>query len=429
MAGKAELQIEGKTYELPIIVGSEGERAIDISKLRGQSGYITLDPGYANTGSCTSNITFIDGDKGILRYRGIPIEEIALRSNFLETAYLLVYGSLPTADNLANLTDTITMHTMLHEDFKRFFGALPKDAHPMAACSAAVGALSTFYPDCLDPRDPRQVEISVHRLIAKLPTMASYAYKHSIGQPMMYPRNDLGYVGNFMYMLFGTPCEEYEVDPVIRKALDLLLMLHADHEQNCSASTVRLVGSSMVNLFSAISSGIQALWGPSHGGANQEVIEMLASIRDQGLSAREFVERAKAGDDTARLMGFGHRVYKNFDPRMRIIKDACREVLDKLGARTKLLEIAVELEEIALSDDYFISRKLYPNVDYYSGVIYNAIGIPSNMFTAMFAIGRLPGWIAQGMELHGDTDNFKIGRPRQIYTGPTETPYTPIESR
>ncbi len=429
MAEMAELRIDGKKYELPIIVGSEGERAIDISKLRGQSGYITLDPGYANTGSCTSKITFINGDTGILRYRGIPIEEIAARSTFLETCYLLVYGSLPTADNLSNLTDSITMHTMLHEDFKRFFGALPKDAHPMAACSAAVGALSTFYPDCLDPRDPRQVEISVHRLIAKLPTMASYAYKHSIGQPMMYPRNDLGYVGNFMYMLFGTPCEEYVVNPVIKKALDLLLILHADHEQNCSASTVRLVGSSMVNLFSAISSGIQALWGPSHGGANQEVIEMLASIRDQGLSAREFVERAKAGHDTARLMGFGHRVYKNFDPRMRIIKGACREVLDQLGAHTKLLEIAIELEEIALSDEYFISRKLYPNVDYYSGVIYNAIGIPSNMFTAMFAIGRLPGWIAQWMELHGDTANFKIGRPRQIYTGPTETAYTPIEDR
>ncbi len=428
MAEMAELRIDGKTYELPIIEGSEGERAIDISKLRNQSGVITLDPGYANTGSCMSSITFIDGDKGILRYRGIPIEEVADHSTFLEVAYLLVYGSLPTADNLANITESITLHTMLHEDFKRFFGALPKDAHPMAACSAAVGALSTFYPDCLDPRDPRQVEIAVHRLIAKLPTMAAYAYKHSIGQPMMYPRNELDYVGNFLYMLFGTPCDEYEVDPVIRNALDLLLILHADHEQNCSASTVRLVGSSMVNLFSAISSGIQALWGPSHGGANQEVIEMLASIRDQGISAREFVERAKAGDDTARLMGFGHRVYKNFDPRMKIIKGACREVLDKLGARTRLLEIAVELEEIALSDEYFVSRKLYPNVDFYSGVIYNAIGIPSNMFTAMFAIGRLPGWIAQWMELHGDS-NFKIGRPRQIYTGPTETHYTPIKDR
>jgi len=429
MAEMAELRIDGKTYELPIIEGSEGERAIDISKLRGQSGCITLDPGYANTGSCTSKITFIDGDKGILRYRGIPIEELADNSTFLEVAYLLVYGSLPTAENLENLTESITIHTMLHEDFKRFFGALPKDAHPMAACSAAVGALSTFYPDCLDPRDPRQVEISVHRLIAKLPTMAAYAYKHSIGQPMMYPRNELGYVGNFMHLLFGTPCDEYEVDPIIKKALDLLLILHADHEQNCSASTVRLVGSSMVNLFSAISAGIQALWGPSHGGANQEVIEMLASIRDQGISAREFVNRAKAGDDTARLMGFGHRVYKNFDPRMKIIKGACREVLDQLGAHTRLLEIAVELEEIALSDEYFISRKLYPNVDFYSGVIYNAIGVPSNMFTAMFAIGRLPGWIAQWMELHSDTAHFKIGRPRQIYIGPTETHYKPIEQR
>ncbi|MFP8881853.1 MAG: citrate synthase [Myxococcota bacterium] len=429
MAEMAELQIDGKTYELPIIEGSEGERAIDISKLRNLSGVITLDPGYANTGSCTSKITFIDGNRSILRYRGIPIEQLAAHSTFLEVAYLLVYGNLPTADNLANLIESITLHTMLHEDFKRFFGAMPKDAHPMAACSAAVGALSTFYPDCLDPRNPRHVEISVHRLIAKLPTMAAYAYKHSIGQPMMYPRNDLGYVGNFTYMLFGTPCEEYEVDPVIKKALDLLLILHADHEQNCSASTVRLVGSSMVNLFSAISSGIHALWGPSHGGANQEVIEMLASIRDRGLSAREFVERAKAGDDTARLMGFGHRVYKNFDPRMKIIKGVCGEVLDKLGARTKLLEIAVELEEIALEDEYFISRKLYPNVDYYSGVIYNAIGIPSNMFTAMFAIGRLPGWIAQWMELHSDTSNFKIGRPRQIYIGPPETKYTQIEDR
>jgi citrate synthase len=428
MAEKAELRVGDKTFEFPIIEGSEGERAIDISKLRSQAGLITMDPGYANTGSCSSSITFIDGDRGILRYRGIPIEELAEKSTFLEVAYLLVYGTLPTADNLTNFTETIRIHTMLHEDFKRFFGALPKDAHPMAACSASVGALSTFYPDSLDPRDQRQVEISVHRLIAKLPTMAAYAYKHSIGQPMLYPRNDLDYVSNLLYMMFGTPCEEYEVDPVVKKAIDLLLILHADHEQNCSASTVRLVGSSMVNLFSAISAGIQALWGPSHGGANQEVIEMLAAIRDQGLSAREFVEKAKAGDDTARLMGFGHRVYKNFDPRMTIIKDSCYEVLGALGVRTKLLEIAVELEEIALSDEYFIARKLYPNVDFYSGVIYNAIGIPSNMFTALFALGRLPGWIAQWMELHADPQ-FKIGRPRQVYTGPNTTDYVPIESR
>ncbi len=428
MAETAQLRIGDKTFELPIVVGTEGERAVDISNLRKESGYITLDPGYANTGSCESAITFIDGDRGILRYRGIAIEELAAKSSFLEVAFLLVYGHLPTEAEIASFTHSITLHTMIHEDFKRFFGAMPKDAHPMAACSAAIGALATFYPDALDPRDPRQVEISVHRLIAKFPTMAAYSYKHSIGQPFMYPRNDLGYVGNFLYMLFGTPCEPYVVNPVIKKAIDLLLILHADHEQNCSASTVRIVGSAMGNLFSAISAGIQALWGPSHGGANQEVIEMLSKIRDQGLTARQFVEKAKSGDDTARLMGFGHRVYKNFDPRMKIIKRACFDVLEQLGKQTKLLEIAVELQEIALKDDYFVSRKLYPNVDFYSGVIYNAIGTPSNLFTALFALGRLPGWIAQWMELHGDP-HFKIGRPRQIYTGPTETPYTPIEDR
>jgi citrate synthase len=428
MADSAQLRIDGKTFDLPIVEGSEGERAMDISNLRNETGVITLDPGYANTGSCESAITFIDGDKGILRYRGIAIEELAANSTFLEVAYLLVYGKLPTAHELQEFNNSITFHTMIHEDFKRFFGAMPKDAHPMAACSAAIGALATFYPDGLDPRDPRQVEICVHRLIAKFPTMAAYSYKHSIGQPFMYPRNDLGYVGNFLYMLFGTPCEPYEVDPVIKKAINLLLILHADHEQNCSASTVRIVGSAMGNLFSAISAGIQALWGPSHGGANQEVIEMLSAIRDQGLSAKEFVEKAKSRDDTSRLMGFGHRVYKNFDPRMKIIKAAADDVLAKLGTQTKLLEIAMELQEIALNDEYFISRKLYPNVDFYSGVIYNAIGTPSNLFTALFALGRLPGWIAQWMELHEDP-NFKIGRPRQIYTGPTETAYTPIEDR
>ncbi|MFV1977948.1 MAG: citrate synthase [Myxococcota bacterium] len=428
MADTAQLRIGDQTIELPIVVGTEGERAIDISKLRKETGAITLDPGYVNTGSCQSAITFIDGDLGILRYRGIAIEDLAANSTFLEVAYLLVYGSLPTAAELESFNESITFHTMIHEDFKRFFGAMPKDAHPMAACSAAIGALATFYPDSLDPRDPHQVEISVHRLIAKLPTMAAYSYKHSIGQPFMYPRNDLGYVGNFLYMLFGTPCEPYEIDPVIKKAINLLLILHADHEQNCSASTVRLVGSSMGNLFSAVSAGIQALWGPSHGGANQAVIEMLSSIRDEGLSAKEFVEKAKRGDDSARLMGFGHRVYKNFDPRMTIIKKACSDVLQKLGTRTRLLEIAMELEEIALKDDYFVSRKLYPNVDFYSGVIYNAIGTPSNLFTVLFALGRLPGWIAQWMELHTDPQ-FKIGRPRQIYTGPKETPFTPIEDR
>lgn len=428
MGDSAELRVGDQIITLPIIEGTEGERAIDISNLRSETGLITLDPGYANTGSCRSSITFIDGDKGILRYRGIPIEELAENSTFLEVAYLLIYGQLPTPDNLQNFVESITKHTMIHEDFKRFFGALPKDAHPMAACSAAIGALSTFYPDSLDPRDPRQVEISVHRLIAKTITLAAYAYKHSIGQPFLYPRNDLTYVGNLLYMMFATPCEPYEPDPVVKKALDLLLILHSDHEQNCSTSTVRLVGSSMVNLFSAISAGINALWGPSHGGANQEVIEMLAAIRDQGMTTREFVERAKRGEPGARLMGFGHRVYKNFDPRMKIIKKVCFEVLEKLGVHSRLLEIAVELEEIALKDDYFIERSLYPNVDFYSGVIYNAMGTPSNMFTAFFAIGRLPGWIAQWMELHQDPD-FKIGRPRQIYTGPTLTHYLAVDER
>ncbi len=428
MAESAELRLGTQSIELPIIEGTEGERALDIRKLRSETGLITLDPGYANTGSCQSKITFIDGEHGILRYRGIPIEEIAEGSTFLEVSYLLIYGELPTSDQFRNFHGSITRHTMIHEDFKRFFGALPKDAHPMAACSAAIGALSTFYPDSLDPRDPRQVEISVHRLIAKMITMAAYAYKHSIGQPFMYPQNDRSYVGNFLYMLFGTPCEKYEIDPVIERAIDLLLILHADHEQNCSTSTVRMVGSSMVNMFSAISARINALWGPLHGGANQGVIEMLASIRDEGMTARQFVERAKRGDPTARLMGFGHPVYRNFDPRMKIIKKSCFDVLEKLGVHSKLLEIGVELEEIALKDDYFVDRKLYPNVDYYSGVIYNAIGTPANMFTAFFALGRLPGWIAQWMEMHHDPQ-FKIGRPRQIYTGPPLTHYRAIEER
>jgi citrate synthase len=428
MAEVAKLQLGDQVFELPIVVGSEGERAVDVTKLRDQSGYITLDPGYANTGSTRSTVTFIDGEEGILRYRGIPIEELAAKSTFLEVSYLLIYGALPRADELEDFSNSIRSHTMLHEDMKRFYGAFPKDAHPMAACSAAVGALSTFYPDSLDPRDPRQVDISIHRLVAKLPTIASYAYKHSVGQPFMYPRNSLDYVGNFLHLMFANPCEDYEPDPVVERALDLLLILHADHEQNCSTSCVRLVGSSMVNLFGAVGAGINALWGPLHGGANQAVIEMLAQIRDDGLTGREFVERAKSRDDTSRLMGFGHRVYKNFDPRAKIIKKACFDVLNKLGVHSKLLEIAVELEEIALKDEYFVERKLYPNVDFYSGVIYNAIGTPSNMFTALFAMGRLPGWIAQWSELHQSSE-FKIGRPRQIYTGPNLTDYVPIEQR
>ena len=425
---KAELRLGDKTLELPVFVGSEGEHAIDITRLRGQTGYVTYDNGFANTGAVKSSITFIDGEKGILRYRGYPIEELAEKSDFLEVAYLLISGELPTPDQYEYFTESIRRHTMLHEDFRAFFGALPKDAHPMAACSAAVGALSTFYPDSLDPNDPRHVEISTHRLIAKLPTIASYAYKHSFGQPFMYPKNELNYVANFMYMMFANPCEEYVVDETIRKALHQLFILHADHEQNCSTSSVRLVGSSRVNLFSAISAGINALWGPLHGGANQAVIEMLASIRDEGLTGREFVERAKDKGDTKRLMGFGHRVYKNFDPRMKILKKSCFEVLDKMGVHSKLLEIAVELEEIALKDEYFVERKLYPNIDFYSGVIYNAIGIPSHMFTALFALGRLPGWIAHWMEMHTDPD-FKIGRPRQIYTGAEKREFVPVDKR
>ena len=428
MPDSAKLQIGERTIELPIIEGTEGEHSIDITSLRNQTGYITHDPGYANTGSCRSAITFINGEKGILRYRGIPIEELADHSSFLEVAYLLILGRLPNREELESFTTSIRRHTMIHEDFKRFLGALPKNAHPMAVCSAAVGALATYYPDSLDPRDAREAEISVHRMLAKMPTLAAYAYKHSVGQPFMYPDNSLSYVGNFLHMLFGTPCEDYEVDPVVEKAIDLLLILHADHEQNCSTSSVRLVGSSKVNLFGALSAGINALWGPLHGGANQEVIEMLEAIRDEGVTAREFVERAKTHDDTSRLMGFGHRVYKNFDPRAKIIKRQADEVLNKLGVHSKLLEIAVELEEIALKDDYFIERKLYPNVDFYSGVIYNAIGTPSNMFTAMFTIGRLPGWIAQWSELHRDAE-FKIGRPRQTYVGETQTAYTPIDER
>jgi len=424
---KAELRFDGRVIALDIVEGSEGERAIDIRKLRDETGLITLDPGYANTGSCESAITFIDGEKGILRYRGYDIADLAERCTFLEVAYLLIQGELPNQKQLDAFRKSITYHSMLHEDFRQFYRVLPKDAHPMAACSAVVGALATFYPDSLDPRNPREVEVSVHRLIAKLPTVAAYAYKHSIGQPFMYPDNRLSYVGNILRLLFATPCEPYEVDPVVEKALDLLLILHADHEQNCSTSTVRLVGSSHVNLFAAVSAGINALWGPRHGGANQEVIEMLQAIAAEGLSGKEFVERAKSKDDTSRLMGFGHRVYKNFDPRAKIIKKACFDVLRRLGVHSKLLEIAVELEEIALKDDYFIERKLYPNVDFYSGVIYNAIGTPANMFTPMFAIGRLPGWIAQWLEMH--EQRHKIGRPRQIYTGARERKVPEIGKR
>jgi citrate synthase len=427
MSDIARLEIDGKTHELKILTGSEGERAIDIANLRQQTGVITLDPAYKNTGSCTSTITFIDGEAGVLRYRGYPIEQLAEKSNFLEVAYLLINGELPTPKQYEDWSSSLRRHTMLHEDLKSLFWAFPKDAHPMAVCAAVVSALSTFYTEDLEPTDEQQVANSITRLVAKFPTITAYSHKHSIGQPFMYPENSLGYVGNFLRMMFGTPCEEFEVDPVVERAVDILLILHADHEQNCSTSTVRLVGSSRANLFASIAAGIHALWGPRHGGANQEVIEMLESIADEGLTARQFVERAKDKNDTSRLMGFGHRVYRNFDPRATIIKKAADDVLNKLGVTTRLLEIAVELQDIALNDEYFISRKLYPNVDFYSGIIYKALGIPVRSLTAMFAMGRLPGWIAQWLELV--REDQAIGRPRQIYTGPTKRDFVGMNRR
>jgi citrate synthase len=424
---KATLKLDDKEIELPIIEGSEGERAVDIEKLRADTGLITLDQGFGNTGACTSAITFIDGDLGILRYRGYPIEALAEQSSFLEVAYLLVHGELPNQAQLDEFQHTITRHTMLHEDFRKFYGGFPKSAHPMAVVSAATAALATFYPDTLDPDDAMQVEICTKRLLAKLPTIAAYAYKHSIGQPFIYPDNSLGYAANFLRMMFATPCEDYPVDDVIAKALDVLLILHADHEQNCSTSTVRVVGSSQANLFASISAGVSALWGPLHGGANQAVIEMLQDIEKEGISGKEHLARVKDKKSGIRLMGFGHRVYKNFDPRAKLIKKVCTDVLARLNQQTRLLDLAMELEDIALKDDYFVERKLYPNVDFYSGIIYQAIGIPVDMFTVLFAIGRLPGWIAHWMEMH--KQGFRISRPRQVYTGATERPITPIAQR
>ncbi|MEX2207352.1 MAG: citrate synthase [Myxococcota bacterium] len=427
MGETARIEIDGKFYDFPLVTGSEGERGIDISKLRELTGVITLDPGFKNTGSCQSEITFIDGEQGILRYRGYPIEELAEKSNFLEVAYLLIHGELPTPAQYEKWAKDIRYHTMLHEDLKRFFSAFPKDAHPMAVAAAVVAALSTFYPNELDPLDAHQVSISIDRLIAKFPTIAAYAHKHSVGHPFLYPDNNLGYVENFLRMMFGTPCEEFIADPVIVRAIDVLLILHADHEQNCSTSTVRVVGSSHANIFAAISGGINALWGPRHGGANQEVVEMLEQIAQEGLTAQQFVDRAKSKDDTSRLMGFGHRVYRNYDPRAAVIKKSADDVLARLGVNSKLLEIAMDLERIALSDEYFAKRRLYPNVDFYSGIIFKALGIPTPSFTVMFAMGRLPGWISHWMELLDDGQ--AISRPRQIYDGAALRPFVPIEKR
>jgi citrate synthase len=428
MSDHARVEFDGQVYEAPVIVGSEREQALDISRLRASTGLITYDPGYANTGSAKSGITYLDGEGGILRYRGYPIEQLAQDSSFLESSYLIIYGELPTRAELDDFRTNVTLHTLLHEDMRRFFDAFPKSAHPMAILAAATAALSTFYQDHYDPLNAWDVEVSTYRLIAKLPTVAAWAYKKSIGQAYVYPRNDLGYAENFLHMMFAVEAEPYTVDPDVAKALTLLFLLHADHEQNCSASTVRLVGSSHVNMFAAISAGITALWGPRHGGANQEVVQMLAEIRDADGDTASFVSRAKDPDDPYRLFGFGHRVYKNFDPRATIIKETADTVIGKLVGDDPLFEIAGELEEAALSDDYFIERKLYPNVDFYSGLIYRAMGLPLNMFPVLFAIGRLPGWIAQWKEMISDPDT-RIGRPRQVYTGATERAYVPIDER
>ncbi len=425
----AVLRVGSREIELPVVVGSEGERAFDIAKLRGQTEHVTLDNGFMNTASCESAITFIDGDAGILRYRGIPIEDLVGHDqpSFIETSYLLIYGDLPTRTQLDQFRQDVRKHTLLHEDAKRFFDGFPKDAHPMATLSSVVSALSTFYQDSLDPKDPEQVQLTMIRLIAKLPTIAAYAYKKSVGQPFIYPNNSLDLIENFLTMMFAVPSEPYQVKPAVVTALKKLLILHADHEQNCSTSTVRLVGSSEVNLYAAIASGINALWGPLHGGANQEVIEMLEKIQADGDVAK-YVNKAKDRNDPFLLSGFGHRVYKNYDPRARILKEACHSVLEDLGSRDDLLDLALELESVALNDEYFIERKLYPNVDFYSGLIYRAMGFPTQMFTVLFAIGRLPGWLAQWKEMI-ESPATKIGRPRQIYTGPTKRPYVPVELR
>ncbi|AXV07720.1 Citrate synthase (si) [Euzebya pacifica] len=428
MTDHARIELEGDHFEAPVVQGTEGDRGIHSSGLRGATGLTTYDPGFASTSSCRSDITYLNGEAGILRYRGYPIEQLAKSSNFLEVSYLLIFGELPTQSELDYFEQQITIHTLLHEDMRQFFDAFPKSAHPMAILSAATAGLSTFYQDHYDPKDERDVEVSIYRLMAKMPTIAAWSYKKSIGQAFIYPWNKLSYPANFLHMMFGVKAEPYEVDPEIAKALDLLYILHADHEQNASTTAVRLVGSTQVNMFAAIASGINALWGPLHGGANQAVLEMLAEIRDADGDTASFVARAKDKNDPFRLMGFGHRVYKNYDPRATIIKETADKVLRKLAPNDPLFEIAQELEEAALSDDYFIEKKLYPNVDFYSGLIYKALGLPTEMFTVMFAIGRLPGWIAQWKEMMSDPDT-RIGRPRQIYTGAATREYVEIENR
>ncbi|GAA3345893.1 citrate synthase [Amorphoplanes nipponensis] len=423
-----KLDHPGGQLSMPVRPAVEGPGGIDVSALLKETGYVTLDQGFVNTASCASAITYIDGDAGILRYRGFPIEQLAGKASFLEVSYLLIHDALPTPAQLAEFGDKIRVHTLLQEEMRAFFSGFPRDAHPMAVLSSAVTALSTFYQDALDPTDPEQVEISGIRLMAKLPTIAAYAYKKSIGHPLPYPDNSLDYVENFLRMTFGLPTVNYEVDPTIAKVLDMLFVLHADHEQNCSTSTVRLVGSAQANLFASVSSGINALSGPLHGGANSAVLEMLEGIRADGGDVDAFVRRVKAKEKGVKLMGFGHRVYKNYDPRAAIVKKAVQDVISTMDRPDPLLEIALRLEEIALADDYFVSRKLYPNVDFYTGLIYKAMGFPTKMFTVLFALGRLPGWIAQWAEQNADPAT-KIGRPRQLYIGETERQFVPIGER
>ena len=428
MSEIAKLELNGQIFEFPVIEGTENEKAIDISSLRTKTGCITIDPGFKNTGSCESAITFLDGELGILRYRGYPIEQLAEKASFLEVAYLLIYKALPTQKELDSFINSITKHTLVAEDMKQFFEAYPAKAHPMGVLASMVCSLSTFYPESLDPnRSPEAKDLTMHRLLGKLPTLAAWSHKNALRHPFMYPKNSLDYCSNFMHMMFAMPTEEYKVDPVISAALNKLLILHADHEQNCSTATVRVVGSSQSNLYSTISAGISALWGPLHGGANQEVIEMLEQIQNDGGDIDKWVLKAKDKNDSFLLMGFGHRVYKNFDPRAKIIKKACDDILEKLNVNDPLLAIAKRLEQVALEDEYFKSRNLYPNVDFYSGIIYRALNIPTEMFTVMFALGRLPGWISQWKEMTEGGE--PIGRPRQVYTGAVERDYVDISKR
>lgn len=428
MSDIAEIKIDGKTYEFPVITGTEGEKAIDISKLRDLTGHITLDSGFKNTGSTKSAITFLDGELGVLKYRGYPIEQLAEKSTFLEVAYLLIYGKLPTVKEVTDFQSTISRHTLIHEDMKKFLDGYPSKSHPMAQLASLVCSLSTFYPESLNANSSKEeMNLTMIKLLAKFPTIVSFIYKKSLGHPLIYPKNKYDYVTNFMNMIFGQRTEEVEIDPVVVSAMNTLLILHADHEQNCSSSTVRIVGSSDCNLYASVSAGISALWGPLHGGANQAVIEMLELIKADGGDTEKWINKAKDKNDPFRMMGFGHRVYKNFDPRAKIIKKACDDILEKLGINDPVLEIAKKLEEAALSDPYFIDRKLYPNVDFYSGIIYRALGFPTDMFTVLFALGRLPGWIAQWKEMHENKE--PIGRPRQVYVGDVDMDFVPIENR